>query len=140
MRGVISLSVLFLVTVAAAADWPDRIDVFVRDGMDVDTPVSGVAVTVHEIGALERWEDELSANLSRDPDTARRQATERLAALTGENKRRLAAAWQGLLEAQRWGIRRVPAIVINDGEAVVYGTTDVSAAVARWRDWQEQTQ
>ncbi len=42
------------------------------------------------------------------------------------------SAYQAQIQAQRWAIRHVPAMVFNDGEAVMYGITDFGEALDRW--------
>jgi len=41
----------------------------------------------------------------------------------------------GLAKAMQYGIDRIPAVVF-DGQAVVYGVTDISAALAHYQAWQ----
>ena len=37
--------------------------------------------------------------------------------------------WMGKLMARHWQIKRLPAIVFNKGESVVYGITDINKAI-----------
>jgi len=39
-----------------------------------------------------------------------------------------------LMLIKRWDIKKLPALVINDGEAVLYGSTDFTQALALWQE------
>lgn len=112
-----------------------RLDVFTTE----DFPVRGVAelrehhprvtLHVHRVDRIERLEAELSLNLSNNPDQARRQALERLHNLPKARQREVEQMAKALALAVQLGIERVPAIVI-DQERVIYGLTDLAAALA----------
>jgi len=97
--------------------------------------LSGYAVTVYEIDGLQFIERKLSHDLPTDHGQSRHLAMQRLQRLEEPEIQRMRAAAMGLSKAMQYGIDRTPAVVF-DGEAVVYGVTDVSAAVEAYEAWQ----
>ena len=55
--------------------------------------------------------------------------------MISQNKMQMAA--HGLAKAMQYGVDRYPAIVF-DGQAVVYGVTDVQTAIAHYRAWRRE--
>ena len=76
--------------------------------------------------------------MSADPAAAARQAQALLNQL-GEDylRERVETAYRGRLRAAELGVDRLPAVVF-DGEAVVYGVTDLAEAVRLYRRWQQR--
>ncbi|MCD2452832.1 TIGR03757 family integrating conjugative element protein [Methylicorpusculum oleiharenae] len=52
----------------------------------------------------------------------------------------LLTAYQGLSLATQYRLDRYPAIVFEQGKAVVYGVTDLNQALLRYRQWQKTRQ
>jgi integrating conjugative element protein (TIGR03757 family) len=48
----------------------------------------------------------------------------------------LSHAYEGLVKAQQYRLDRLPAIVFDNGQAVVYGVTDLEAALSHYRQWR----
>lgn len=113
---------------------PLRVDVFttedrpVRGATELLERHPGATLHVHRVDRIERLEAELSANLSADPNEARRQAFERLQHLPKERQDELQQSAKGLALALQLGIEHVPAIVI-DQKRVMYGLTNLTAAL-----------
>ena len=111
-----------------------RLDVFTTEDRPVRSATEflrrhpGATLHVHRVDRIERIEDELSFDLSADPDRARRQALERLQDLSRERQDELQQTAKALALALQLGIKRVPAIVIDQAR-VIYGLTDVNAAL-----------
>ena len=113
---------------------PLRLDVFTTE----DRPVRGATeflrrhpgatLHVHRVDRIERFEAELSVNLSANLDKARSQALERLQGLSKERQEQLEQTANGLALALQLGIERVPAIVVDQAR-VIYGLTDLTAAL-----------
>ncbi len=93
------------------------------------------AVTVYEIDGLQFIERKLSHDLPIDRGQSQHLAMQRLRRLEEPEVRGMRAAAMGLAKAMQYGIDRTPAVVF-DGEAVVYGMADVSAAVEAYEAWQ----
>ena len=53
-----------------------------------------------------------------------------------EDRRALKRAVEGLMLARRRGVDRLPAMVFDQGRAVVYGTLDLSLALEHYRNWR----
>ena len=118
----------------ALADAPSTaIEVF-TDSMN---PVANNAddITVYYIDRIDRLQKELSKDLPADPVTAKQTALHRFQRIDSHLSSELENAANGLVQAMQYGIDRYPAIVF-DGNAVVYGITDVRAATQRYRQWQ----
>ena len=95
----------------------------------------GYAVTVYEIDGLQFTERKLSHDLPADRGKSEHLAMQRLRRLEEPELRRIRGAAMGLAKAMQYGIDRTPAVVF-DGEAVVYGVTNVSVAVEAYEAWQ----
>lgn len=91
-------------------------------------------VTVYDLSLPRRLTHELSEGLPADPAQAETLARARL---TDGVLGQLRAAYAGHARAVERRIDRVPAIVFDGGTAVVYGMTDVPAALERYRAWRE---
>lgn len=83
-----------------------------------------------ELDEAVRIEAELAAGLPADPEQAAAEARRRLNQGGAEFQRRIAAAWQSVIDAWSLGITHLPAVVV-DARYVVYGEPDVARAVAR---------
>ncbi|MFP4244761.1 MAG: TIGR03757 family integrating conjugative element protein [Ectothiorhodospira sp.] len=124
---------------------PSQIEVFVAPEQAdqvsgqgaIKAQYPGLRIQVFDLGAAERFEDRLSEELSADPDTAQAQVQQRLQAMGPEIEARMRQAFGGLVRADQLGIDRLPAIVFDDGQAVVYGVTDLTAAVGHYRRWRD---
>lgn len=85
-------------------------------------------IEVYEVDGIERFEALLSMQLPLDPEAAKRLAQERLGQSDVSRPNDAHRAAIGLLKAAEYGIDRYPAIVF-DGQAVVYGVTDLGEAL-----------
>ncbi|HAF2412776.1 TPA: TIGR03757 family integrating conjugative element protein [Salmonella enterica] len=119
---LISTTLAFIVWPAFAAD----IHVFT----DLAHPVHSVppGVTVVELDAGERLENELSAGLPADPAQAARLVQRRLEREGSTLQHRLATAYQGVTKAWVLGVSKIPAVVV-DHRYVIYGEPDVGLAL-----------
>ncbi|MFP4161529.1 MAG: TIGR03757 family integrating conjugative element protein [Ectothiorhodospira sp.] len=124
---------------------PERMEVFVAPEQArqvsgqgaIEAQYPGLRIQMFDLGAAERFEDRLSEGLSADPDTARAQVQQRLQAMGPEIEARMRQAFGGLVRADQLGIDRLPAIVFEDGQAVVYGVTVLPTAVSHYRRWRD---
>ena len=92
-------------------------------------------ITVYYIDRIDRIQQELSKDLSANPEAAKQTVLRRFKRMDNKLSHELENASNGLVQAMQYGIDRYPAIVF-DGNAVVYGITDVRAAIQRYRQWQ----
>ena len=138
LRKLALATVIILVTmngVVLASEQP-LVEAFTASDIPIIPDHQGDSVQVYEIDGIKRFEAQLSRGLPSDADSARRQAIERVAQVDEGRMQRVQGAAVGLSKAVQYGIDRYPAVVF-DGEAVVYGVTDLAEALHRYRQWQE---
>ena len=106
---------------------------------DRDHTVSAPAdVHVIELDAPARIETELASNLPADPAQAAPIVQQRLTEGGAELQRRLATAYQGVTDAWRLGVTKIPAVIVDQRD-VVYGEPDVAHALARIAAYRSTT-
>ena len=89
----------------------------------------------YELDRIRRIETRLSRDLPADPKQAEAIVQDRFQHLDRATSDSLQQSAVGLAKAMQYDIDRIPAIVF-DGRAVVYGVTDLSAALAHYQAWQ----
>lgn len=94
-------------------------------------------VTVYVIDRIDQLQKALSKDLPTDPEKAKQEALHRFQAMDTRLSQQLGNAAKGLVKAKHYGIDRYPAIVF-DGEAVVYGVTDLDTANRVYLQWQAE--
>ena len=92
---------------------------------------------IYTIDQIDHLQQRLSRDLPRDPAQAKQQALKRFQSMDADLSRQLENAAKGLARALQYGIDRYPAIVF-DGEAVIYGITNLDVATSHYRRWQAQ--
>ena len=96
----------------------------------------GIKVSLYNLDAAKALSRDLSQGLPANPEAAKTIMLERLHGQGSQalNQRYL-AAYQGLIKSLNYGLDRYPAIVFNQGQAVVYGVTDLQEALAVYQRW-----
>lgn len=94
--------------------------------------------TVYLIDRIYKLQEELSIDLPADPESAKSLALQRFQRMNTQLSRELENAANGLVQAMQYGIDRYPVIVF-DGQAVVYGLTDIPAATQLYQRWQAES-
>jgi len=128
-------------------NYPSRIEVI----FDNSTPIQGlerlqqkhpsIELALYNLNAPDLVEDELGRGLTGNPEKAHQILMARLEQIGRETlEKRFKAAYQGVIKAQFYGIDRFPAVVFDRGASVVYGVSDLEAAVARYQHWREAYQ
>lgn len=115
---------------AAAGSVAAQVEVFTVAGRPVTHVPDGVDVV--EIDKPARLDKQLSDGLPHDKAAAAKAVQKRLS----DYKQAYGDAYDGLLRAWRLGIKRTPAVVVDD-QYVVYGEPDIKAAVAEIHHAQE---
>jgi len=92
-------------------------------------------ITIYEIDGIQSVERDLSLNLPVEPQQSKQIALQRIQALDDQAQARMQRSAIGLAKAMQYGINRYPAIVFN-GQAVVYGVTDLKVAIAHYQVWR----
>jgi len=75
------------------------------------------------------FEAKISKGLSANKNEAMQQVKQRFAKHKAQWVSNAKRAWQGAINAQSLNIEKVPAITFDKGETVIYGVTDLSAAL-----------
>ncbi|WP_446027568.1 TIGR03757 family integrating conjugative element protein [Lelliottia amnigena] len=105
---------------------------------DRTQPVHGVPVDARlvELDLAQRFENQLNTDLPSNTAQAARTVRQRLTQDGSALQLSLAKAYQGVTDAWRLGIRKVPAVVV-DQRYVVYGEADVPRALAHIAHYQK---
>lgn len=115
---------MVLLTPAALAD---KITVFTDSHHTVQAPPNARIIALDEPAWIAR---ELATNLPADPKRSAALVQQRLQTGGVALQRRIASAYQNVVDAWALGITTIPAVVV-DQRYVVYGEPDVAKAVAR---------
>ena len=135
---IVTAIVLVTVNGVVWADDQPVVEVFTASDVSIITDRKVDRVELYEIDGIRRFEKEISRGLSEDANTAKRQAIDRVTQLDEGQKQQFQRSAIGLSKAMQYGIDRYPAVVF-DGEVVVYGVTDLTEAIHRYRQWRETT-
>ena len=98
---------------------------------------TGVKYTLYEIDQINQLQRELSRGLPKDAEQAKQLVLQRFQLIDATVSQRLENTAKGLVKAMHYGIDRTPAIVV-DGQAVIYGVTDVDEAIKYYTQWRER--
>lgn len=104
---------------------------------DAQHPVYGQPDRLIELDAAQRIEDNLSRQLPSDPNQAAAIVTRRLNDGGTDLQHRIRKAYQDVTDAWSLGISTIPAVVV-DRRYVVYGLTDLGAALARVEQYRKE--
>lgn len=85
--------------------------------------------------SIDNLQQALAKDLPADSKKASQLVLARFQSMDAQLSRQLENAARGLVQAMQYGIDRYPAIVF-DGSAVVYGVTDVNAAIQHYQQWR----
>lgn len=134
---------LDLTPVLSASASPMKLEVFTTQDRPVTNRMQtqamspgSVTLEVYWIDALARVKATLSKKLPNDPDVAKAEALRRIEQLSQAHIDEVQRAAVGLSKATQYGLDRYPALVFN-GEAVIYGVTDVGEALRHYQGWRE---
>ncbi|MCP5443377.1 MAG: TIGR03757 family integrating conjugative element protein [Chromatiaceae bacterium] len=94
-----------------------------------------IDLQVYKLDGIQRFETLLSNNLPADPDHSKQIALQRIQQLDEQTMAAVQSAAVGLAKAMQYGVDRYPAIVF-DGEAVIYGLTDLRIALNHYQAWR----
>ena len=100
-----------------------------------DSKVRALDITVYEIDGIQSIENALSHDLPANPEQSKRMALQRIQRLDTQTRSSMQSSAHGLAKAMQYGIDRYPAIIF-DGQAVVYGVTNLQAAIEHYETWR----
>ena len=107
------------------------------NGVQRSNKGEGVEFTRYEIDRISQFQSELSEGLPNDAAQAKQLVLARFQSMDAALSQQLENSGKGLAKAMHYGVDRYPAIVF-DGEAVVYGVTDVEEAIKHYTQWRER--
>jgi len=128
---------LLLMTATVSAGPVLHIDVFYGANQYVVNQKQGhniATVEVFDLTLPSQLEESLSKNLPSDPKKAQKEAQRRVIAGGHKLQRALGTAYAGTLRAAEYRIAKLPAVVFNYGDDVIYGVNDVSHAIKLYRE------
>ncbi|MCB1736182.1 MAG: TIGR03757 family integrating conjugative element protein [Gammaproteobacteria bacterium] len=135
------IAILYLDVGSALAGEDSMIEAFTVSGIPIakafEAGRDSRTVYVYEIDGIESIERDLSIDMPADPEKSKRIALDRIQHMDDQSKATMRMVAQGLAKAMQYGVDRYPAIVF-DGQAVVYGVTDVQTALAHYRVWRRE--
>ncbi len=124
--------------------WPSLIEVITdsRHPVKALDRISGeTTVRQYYLDAPKQLEAELSAGLAAELSLAKQQALARLHRMGKHDmQRQFTIAYGGLIKALSYRIDRYPAVVFDNGQAVIYGVTDLEQALHHYRRWRASRQ
>lgn len=124
------------IAIETAVEKAPTIEVFTDSSLQ--TVSENDHTTVYLIDRIHKLQEELSIDLPADSESAKALALQRFQRMDSQLSRELENAAKGLVQAMQYGIDRYPAIVF-DGQAVVYGLTDIYAATQLYQRWQAES-
>jgi integrating conjugative element protein (TIGR03757 family) len=97
----------------------------------------GITVAVYDLTAGDRMAEVMSKGLTGPDNHAHQQVQQRIAAIGRKQfEAQLQHAFQAIIQSIAYELDRHPAIVFNQGEAVVYGVTDLHTALGFYQQWK----
>ncbi len=120
--------------VALSADQaPSLIEVFtMSDQPAMSGQVEGMII--YEVDGLDQLTASLSKNLPNDEEAAKDMALQRIARLGDELRWTVEHAVEGMTRAKTYDLQKLPAVVFDQGENVVYGVVDLDQALALYHE------
>ena len=147
---LIAVTALFATSLSCNGDTSNkantpRIEIFTSS----DSPINnsnilrsnkdaGVEHTRYEIDRISQFQSELSEGLPKDAAQAKQLVLARFQSMGATVSQQLENSGKGLAKAMHYGVDRYPAIVF-DGQAVVYGVTDIEEAMKHYTQWRERS-
>ncbi len=99
--------------------------------------LQGMTVTVYDLTAGDRMANEMSKGLTGPDQQALKQVQQRIAAIGRKQfEAQLKQAFQAVIQSVAYELDHHPAVVFNQGEAVVYGVTDLQTALRHYQHWK----
>ena len=123
--------VLGLCSLAAQAQGVVTVEVFANSAMNITAPANPpYKLTVYRMDGMQRVEQSINSRLPKTEPEARAWMAQNGERIRRETKAQVINAANGITMAQHYHINRLPAVLINR-KVVVYGMTDVGAAIER---------
>ncbi|WP_228550024.1 TIGR03757 family integrating conjugative element protein [Rodentibacter haemolyticus] len=97
-----------------------------------------LAANIYYLDSVEQLEDQLSYQLSSDPQIAENQVRQKMQTMEWKRtEQSLIQSYVGVTEGWKNGITKVPAVLFTNTDtgksAVIYGETDIARAIHRYQ-------
>lgn len=137
MGKVLSILILSLLSsVVVAGESVSLIEIFVDDlnaikhGRITNKAGLNVEFVIYDLSGPERFEKELSRGISGSIDQVKRKVLKKVQGLPASYmEEHVMTPYKGLLKAMEYELTKLPAIVFNNGESVIYGVRNINKAV-----------
>jgi len=135
MGKLLSILILSLLSsVVAASESVSLIEIFVDDANPIQRVKNGagrdIEFVIYDLSAPERFEKELSRGVSGSLDQVKRKVLKKIQGLsTSYMEEHVMTPYKGLLKAMEYELIKLPAIVFNNGESVIYGVRSIKKAI-----------
>jgi integrating conjugative element protein (TIGR03757 family) len=97
----------------------------------------GITINIYDLTAGDRMANTMSEGLTGPDQHAKQQVQQRIAAIGRKRfENQLKYAFQAIIQSVAYQLDRHPAVVFNQGEAVVYGVTDLKTALGYYQRWK----
>lgn len=106
------------------------IEVFANSAMLIKS--QGTDAKIYRMDGIARMGDEISKGLPNNQKDAMAYMASKRQAIEQKYQPQIANAGKGITLGMKYGIEKIPAIVINQ-ESVIYGLTDVNEALAHYQ-------
>jgi len=150
-RILIAVSVMVFLPSLSTADASDQKPLKIEIFTDGDHPINNISYmnnndvpTVtkqYELDDVFKMEKSISKGLPADKDKAMAMVKQRFQEQGGFQAvmKQVEIAYKGILYAYRYKLKYYPAVVFNNGEAVVYGVTDMHQAMDKYLAWRQRS-
>lgn len=99
----------------------------------------GISLSLYNLNSPDNLLAQFDQGLPSKLDQAKQVILARFQNIGHEKlKQQFMTAYQGVIKATEYGLDRYPAIIFDQGKAVVYGITDLKAALRRYQHWQKK--
>lgn len=130
---------LMIVLLYGSASHAKQMDVFTNDAYGANSLQAAVSqgwdVQLHNMDAYLKLKNHLSYERAKTRSQAIALAKRNIGVLSAQELR---SSLRGPIKALKYGIKKVPAVVFNDGESVVYGITDIDIALNLYAQWSRK--
>jgi len=142
--GVVMLLLSVFCVTASAGERIRNIEVFTDSKTSIEKKgyvekATKVKVKVHVLDRIEIIEDTMNKGLPTNEKQAMKEVERRM---NRQDKRKhleeAMAALQGIVVAYKYKLTHIPAVVINNGEGVVYGVRDLKVAMNHYNEWKKR--
>ena len=131
-------SFLIFLLLCSIPGFAKQIDVFTNDAYKVNSLKAagsqGWNIQLYNMDQYLKLKKEMSFSRPNTESQARAIAEEKMKNVSVE---RLRVSLRGAMKAVQYDIRKIPAVVFNGGEAVVYGVRDIDVAINMYERWSK---